>query len=168
MVEIGLVAAVSRNGIIGNAGGLPWRLPSDLKRFKALTLGKPVIMGRKTWDSLPRQPLPGRVNIIMTRDTTFRAEGAHCVSSVEDAVRCAEESGATQANVIGGGEIYAAFLPRAQRMYLSIVDVDAEGDTSFPDINFSQWLEVRTESVPQGEADSASFTLRAFVRNPPT
>jgi dihydrofolate reductase len=129
---ISLVYAQSRNGIIGADGGLPWRLPSDLKRFKETTLGKPIIMGRKTWEGLPRKPLPGRVNIVVTRQSSFAAEGAVVVGSVADALARAGE--ASEVCVIGGGEIYRMFLPLADRIYLTLVDADVEGDTRGPDL----------------------------------
>lgn len=131
-----LVAAVARNGIIGAGGKLPWHLPEDLKQFKQLTLGRPIIMGRRTWDSLGR-PLPGRRNIVVTRQAGFAAPGAEVAASVAEAVaRCAGEA---LAFVIGGSELYATALPVADRLILTEIDADYEGDTRFPAWNRAAW-----------------------------
>ncbi len=162
MSVISLVVAVSRNGVIGKAGGLPWHISSDLKLFKAITMGKPVIMGRKTWASLPRKPLPGRVNIVITRQSGFVAEGAHVVSNAVAAIAAA--GSVEEIAVIGGGEIYGMFLPLANRVYLTEVDIDVEGDTYFPHLDRAIWSESKSEPHPQGPNDSASFVLRIFDR----
>jgi dihydrofolate reductase len=164
MTIISLVYAQSRNGFIGLNGGLPWHLPSDLKRFKATTLGKPVIMGRKTWDGLPRKPLPGRVNIIVTRQPGFSAEGAVVVATADAALRAAGD--APEICVIGGGEIYNLFLAKANRIYLTEVDVDVAGDTLAPVLNKEQWHEVSTIPAFRGETDSDSFLTRILERVP--
>jgi dihydrofolate reductase len=166
--RISLVVAIAKNGVIGRNGGLPWRLSSDLKRFKAMTMGKPVIMGRKTWDSLPVKPLPGRHNIVITRDRSFHAEGALIVGSPEMALALAEREGPEEICIIGGGEIFTHFLPRADRLYLTVVDTEPEGDTQFPAYDESEWMEVGREHVPAGPKDSASFTLRTLDRRTPT
>ncbi len=159
---ISFVVAVSRNGVIGREGGLPWHISSDLKRFKEITMGKPVIMGRKTWDSLPKRPLPGRRNIVITRQPDVRAEGAEVVASPEEALAlCAGEA---ELAVIGGGEVYKLFWPHVDRLYLTEVDLDVEGDTHFPAPDPSEWREVAREVHPKGERDSASFTLRTLDR----
>jgi dihydrofolate reductase len=159
---ISFVVAVSRNGVIGREGGLPWHISSDLKRFKEITMGKPVIMGRKTWDSLPRKPLPGRRNIVITRQPDFAAEGAEVVATPEAALGlCA---GAPEVAVIGGGEVYRLFWPMVDRLYLTEVDLEVEGDTHFPDLDPAQWREVAREVHPRGERDSAAFTLRVLDR----
>ena len=160
--RIALVVAVSKNGVIGRDGGLPWRLPSDLKRFKALTMGKPIIMGRKTWEGLPVKPLPGRRNIVVTRQSAFKAAGAEAASTLEAALQMAGEC--EEIAVIGGGEIYRAALPFADRLYLTEVDATVEGDTRFPDIAESEWIETSRENVARGERDSADFTLRVLDR----
>jgi dihydrofolate reductase len=162
MSLISLVVAVSRNGVIGKAGGLPWHISSDLKLFKATTLGKPIIMGRKTWESLPRKPLPGRINIVITRQAGFVAEGAIVVKNVAGAIAAA--SGAEEIAVIGGGEIYHMFLPQAGRVYFTEVDLEVEGDTYFPKLSSSDWRETRSEIYPREPQDSAGFTLRVFDR----
>ena len=162
MSMISLVLAVSRNGVIGRDGGLPWHISSDLKRFKAITLGKPVIMGRKTWESLPRKPLPGRKNIVITRSGGFVAEGAEVARDVDRALALA--AGAAEICVIGGGEIYRLLLPHAGRIYLTEVDLDVVGDTSFPALDPAQWHEVSREVVAAGPTDSAGFVLRVLER----
>jgi dihydrofolate reductase len=158
--RIALIYAQSRNGIIGNNGGLPWRLPSDLKRFKAVTMGKPIIMGRKTWDSLPRKPLPGRPNIILTRQKDFKPEGAIVVATVEAALLAAD--GVDEACVIGGAEIYNAFMPHADRIYLTEINLDVEGDTKAPQLRIDKWEEVKREHYSASDGDDADFTLRVL------
>jgi dihydrofolate reductase len=159
---ISFVVAVARNGVIGREGGLPWHISSDLKRFKEITMGKPVIMGRKTWDSLPRKPLPGRRNIVITRQPGFPAEGAEVVATPEEALSlCA---GAPEVAVIGGGEVYRLFWPIVDRLYLTEVDLEVEGDTHFPDLDPAEWREVAREVHPRSARDSAAFTLRVLDR----
>jgi dihydrofolate reductase len=155
MTIVSLVYARSRNGIIGADGGLPWHIPSDLKRFKDTTLGKPVIMGRKTWESLPRRPLPGRQNIVISRRPGFMAEGAETARSPQDALRIAGD--VPEVCVIGGGEIYDQFLALADRIYLTEVDMDVAGDTRAPDLESAEWLEVQREGPFRGEKDTASY-----------
>ena len=163
MSRIAFVVAVSRNGVIGRAGGLPWHISSDLKRFKAITMGKPLIMGRKTWESLPKKPLPGRQNIVITRQKNYQAEGAVVVGDAASALAVAGE--VEEICVIGGGEIFANFLAKADRIYLTEVDLEVEGDTRFPPIAPNQWLETAREIHTQGPKDSASFVLRVLDRN---
>jgi dihydrofolate reductase len=162
MTDVSLVVAVSRNGVIGRDGGLPWHISSDLKRFKAITMGKPVIMGRKTWESLPRKPLPGRHNIVITRKSGYQAHGADVVSTAEAALTLASD--VEEVCIIGGGEIYDLFLPFATRIYLTAVEMDVAGDTRFPELDPMQWQEVAREEVATGEKDSAGFTLRVLRR----
>jgi dihydrofolate reductase len=140
-----LIAAVARNGVIGIANRLPWHLPADLKHFKQLTLGHTVIMGRKTWESLPAKfrPLPGRRNIVVTRNGEYRAEGATVVTSLAAAIAAAQDG---EAFVIGGAELYAAALPLADRLQLTEIDADFAGDTHFPAIGADQWREAAREA----------------------
>ena len=159
---ISFVVAVSRNGVIGREGGLPWHISSDLKRFKEITMGKPVVMGRKTWESLPRKPLPGRRNIVITQQKGYRAEGADVVASPEAALLLVPD--APEVAVIGGGEIYRLFWPLVNRLYLTEVDLEVEGDTHFPAVDPAEWREVARELHPKGEKDTASFTLRVLDR----
>ena len=155
---ISLVVAVARNGVIGRAGGLPWHISSDLKRFKDITMGKPVIMGRKTWDSLPRKPLSGRRNIVITRQAGFAAPGADVVASAEAALALCGP--VPEIAIIGGGEIYRMFWPLADRLYLTGVDIEIEGDTSFPEVVEADWIERSREVHQPGPRDSAGFILR--------
>jgi dihydrofolate reductase len=142
---ITLLAAVARNGVIGIDNRLPWHLPADLKHFKALTLGHTVIMGRKTWESLPAKfrPLPGRRNIVVTRDPSYRAEGAVVAQSLPAAIAAA---GSDEAFVIGGAELYAAALPLADRLQLTEINAAFEGDTWFPAIDPDHWRETTREA----------------------
>jgi dihydrofolate reductase len=144
-VPLTLVVAVAENGVIGNKGALPWRIPEDLKRFKALTLGKPCIMGRKTWDSLPKKPLPGRTNIVVTRDHAFRAGGAEIAHSFEDALGIAARATPSEIMIIGGAAIFAAALPLAQRVELTQVMAAPEGDAFMPPFDRTEWQETKRE-----------------------
>lgn len=159
---ISYVVAVARNGVIGREGGLPWHISTDLKRFKEITMGKPVVMGRKTWDSLPRKPLPGRRNMVITRQAGFVAEGAEVVSTPAAALALCGD--APEIAVIGGGEVYRLFWPHVDRLYLTEVDLAVEGDTHFPVVDPAEWREVAREVHPKGEKDSAGFTLRTLDR----
>ena len=137
-----LIAAVAANGVIGRDGTLPWRLSADLKRFKALTMGHPVIMGRKTWESLGR-PLPGRLNIVITRNPDYRPEGASVAASLDAALALAAD--AAEVFVIGGEEIYRIALSRADRLQLTEIQQDFAGDARFPELDRSGWLTVTRE-----------------------
>jgi dihydrofolate reductase len=159
---ISYVVAVSKNGVIGREGGLPWHMSSDLKRFKAITMGKPVVMGRKTWESLPRKPLPGRRNIVITRQRDVAPEGAEVAATPEEALRLAGD--VPEVAVIGGGEIYRLFWPLVDRLYLTEVDLEVAGDTHFPALAPGEWREVGREVHPRGEKDTAGFTLRTLDR----
>jgi dihydrofolate reductase len=144
MSTITLIVAVAENGVIGAKGGLPWHIPEDLKRFKALTLGKPILMGRKTWDSLPRKPLPGRTNIVVTREPGFHADGAVVAHSIEDALVAAEREQPEEIMVIGGQAIFAATLPRASRIHWTQIIARPEGDAVMPPLD-SNWRETARE-----------------------
>jgi dihydrofolate reductase len=166
--RIAFVVAVSKNGVIGLDGRLPWRLSSDLRNFKTITMGKPLIMGRKTWESLPKRPLPGRDNIVITRQRGYAAPGATVVSDVEAALSKAEMFArrvkSDEIAVIGGGEIFASLLPRADRIYLTEIDLEVEGDTYFPALDATQWKEVGREKFARGEKDDAGFVVRTLDR----
>ena len=140
---ISLIVAASMNNVIGAKGDLPWRLSTDLKRFKTLTMGKPIVMGRKTYESIGR-PLPGRQNIVVTRNPGFVADGCDVVSSIDAAIEVAGD--AEEIMVIGGSHIYAAFLPRADRIYLTRVQAELEGDAYLPAIDKDKWHEVSAEN----------------------
>jgi len=154
-----LVAAVAANGVIGAGGKLPWRLPEDLRHFKALTLGHPVIMGRGTWESLGK-PLPGRENIVVTRAPGYDAPGAHVASSLEAALALC--SGEPLAFVIGGGELYAAALPVADAMVITEIGRDYAGDARFPDYDRSAWREMQRK--PHTAADGTRFDFVLYER----
>ena len=166
--HIALVVARARNGVIGRDGGLPWRLRSDLQRFKAVTLGKPCIMGRKTWDSLPLKPLPGRLNLVLSKDESFEPKGALACLTLDEAVEIAretaEEDGVDEICVIGGAGLFAATLPRARRLYLTEVEAEPEGDVLFPPFDETAWTEVSCEAVPAGEKDDHAFAFRVLER----
>lgn len=165
-VKIVLVAAHARNGVIGLDGDMPWRLPSDLRHFKAVTLGTPVIMGRKTYLSIGR-PLPGRANIVVSR-SGFSAEGAETVASLEAALDLARsharQTGADRVSVIGGGEIYALAIGLADELVLTEVDAEIEGDTVFPAIDSSLWQKVSLSDPVQTEKDSHPVRLAVWRR----
>ena len=166
-IALGPVAR-GRNGVIGVNGKLPWRLKSDLALFKQVTMFKPVIMGRKTWDSLPFKPLPGRLNLVLSKDGSFEPNGAVVCESFGEALEIgreqAEEDGAEEVCVIGGAAIYALALPRAKRMYLTVVDAEPEGDVLFPAFNEADWTEVRREAWPAGDGDDHAFVFRVLER----
>lgn len=159
---IALVAALADNGIIGRDNRLIWRLKSDLKRFRALTWGKPLIMGRKTWDSIGR-PLPGRETVVLTRDPVFTAPGVHVAHDFEEAVRMADGIaaglGADALMVVGGAEVYALALPRAQRLHLTEVHAGPEGDARFPAFDKAAFHETFRETYPKGPDDEHAFTF---------
>lgn len=163
-IPIVLVVARADNGIIGKDGGLPWKLPTDLKRFRKLTIGKPVIMGRKTFESLGK-PLDGRDNIVVSRNPDYKAEGIILVMDMEQALRVARDlafaRGAREIAVIGGAEIFARILPRANAVELTEVHAAPEGDTKLPAFDGAAWREVSRENRDAGPKDSAAFS---FVR----
>jgi len=165
-VRIALVAAVADNGVIGRNNALPWHLPADLKHFKRLTLGKPVLMGRKTWESIGR-PLPGRTNIVISRTPDYEAEGARVVDSLDAAVSLAEGialiDGVDELMVIGGAEIYRQALPRAQRLYLTEVHGEVTGDAFFPSWDRDAWRELERESHPAPEHSGLPFSFVSYA-----
>jgi dihydrofolate reductase len=161
-VRISLVAAVARDGVIGRENAIPWHLPEDARRFRALTLGHPVVMGRRTWDSLPERfrPLPGRRNVVVTRNGAWQAEGAERAGSLDDALRLL--AGAPQVFVIGGAELYADALPRADELVVTEVDAEVEGDVFFPTWDRSAFREEsREEHVSE---DGVAFAFVSYVR----
>jgi dihydrofolate reductase len=161
------VIAVAENGVIGANGAMPWRLKSDLQRLKALTIGKPVIMGRKTFASIGR-PLPGRTNIVVTRDRDFRAPGVVVTNTTADAMAIATGDAlrrfATEIAIIGGAEIYAQLLDRADRLEITEVHARPDGDTRFATIDAADWEEVARERNPAGPDNSADFSYVTFRR----
>lgn len=164
---VALILARADNGVIGREGGLPWHLSGDLKFFKAQTLGKPVIMGRKTYQSIGR-PLPGRPNLVVTRDPAFRPEGTEVFADIAAALArgraLAQESGAEEVMVIGGGQIYAETLPLARRIYLTEVHAAPEGDTVFPRLDPADWREVRRDAPVPGGEGQPDFSIVVLER----
>ncbi len=164
---LSLIVAVAENGVIGKDGGLPWRLSSDLKTFRRLTMGKPIIMGRRTYQSIGK-PLDGRDNIVVTRDPCFEVPGVSAVDSVASAVTLARvlarTRGADEIMVIGGADLYAATLPEAGRIYLTRVHASPDGDRHFPELNPAEWHEVSREALPQGPKDEFPATLVVLER----
>jgi dihydrofolate reductase len=158
---ISLVVAMARNRVIGRNNALPWRLSGDLKRFKATTLGKPVLMGRKTFESIGK-PLPGRRNIVLTRDRDWRAEGVEVVRSVDEALQLA--SGTPELAVIGGAEVYRLVLPVTDRIHLTRVEAEVAGDTLFPDLNPAEWTETHCGAHPAGERNQYPVTFLRLDR----
>ncbi len=166
-IPIAIIAAVARNGVIGVDNRLAWRLSSDLKRFRALTMGKPVIMGRKTFESIGK-PLPGRSIIVVTRDASFRAEGVDAATSIAAALHRAREMaaamGAKEIIVAGGGEIYALTMALADRLYITQVDLTPHGDARFPTIDPAVWRESARVASLRGEKDEAGFAFVEYDR----
>jgi len=166
-VRVVLVAAVARNGVIGANNGLPWRLSTDMKRFKALTLGKPLVMGRKTYLTIGRA-LPGRETIVVTRDPGFAAPGVLVAHNLDAALNLAAERahamGVSEIIIAGGGEIYALTIGRAKRLFITEVALDAKGETRFPPIDPAEWREVRREKGERGPRDEADFAFVEYER----
>jgi dihydrofolate reductase len=158
---ISLIVAASTNNVIGSGGDLPWKLSADLQRFKALTMGKPIIMGRKTWESIGR-PLPGRKNIVVTRQPGYEAVGCTVVASPDQAIEAADEAG--EIMIIGGGNLYRQFLPVADRIYLTRVHAEIEGDTLIPELLPSDWRTVSSESHTADEANDYDSEFRVLER----
>ncbi len=171
-MTVSIHVAIAENGVIGREGGLPWRLSTDLKRFKADTMGKPIVMGRKTWESFPKRPLPGRLNVVVTRDQTYRADGATVATSLEQAIALAAEhnrstGGCDDICVIGGGEIYRQAMPLADRLHVTHVQARFDGDTWFPEIDPEIWLQTSVQDVPAGEKDTHPTRHAIYQRRPP-
>lgn len=162
-MTISLVVAASTNNVIGSDGGLPWHLPDDLRHFKRLTTGNPIVMGRRTFESIGR-PLPDRRNIVMTRDPDYVAPGCDVVSSVREALDLLEDT--DEVMIIGGGQVYRDFLPHADRIYLTRVQADVEGDTYFPDIDEAGWRLVSSEPHAADEKHAYAFDVMVFERQP--
>ena len=167
MVHIVLVAAVADNGVIGRGNAMPWRLSSDLRRFKALTMGKPVLMGRKTYLSIGK-PLPGRTNIVLSRDAGFAAPGLLVAGRLDAALAAARgdalRRGVNEIAVIGGTDIYAQCLPLADRLEITHVHMRPDGDSHFPPIDAANWREIARSEHPAGARDEASFACATYVR----
>lgn len=158
---ISLIVAMSANNVIGAQGKLPWRLSGDLKRFKRLTMGKPIVMGRLTWESIGR-PLPGRQNIVLTHRSDFVANGCDVVTSPAEALRVAGD--AEEIMIIGGSQVYDLFLPKARRLYLTRVRAKVDGDVFFPEIDEDAWTLVDSESHAADDANEFAFEFRTYAR----
>ncbi len=166
MTQISLIAAVAENGVIGRGGELPWRLSSDLRRFKRLTMGHCLVMGRKTYDSIGR-PLPGRVSIVLSRASDRPdADGLRHADSLDAALAMVSGSGmrADEAFVIGGAEVYRLALPRADRLYLTRVHADVTGDAYFPEVDWNAWRLVDSDPQDAGPKDEFACTHEVYVR----
>jgi len=161
-MTLSLIVAISENGVIGREGDLPWRLSADLRRFKRLTMGHPIIMGRKTFESIGR-PLPGRTMIVVTRQPDYRAAGAVVVHSLDEALETASHID-DEVFLIGGAEIYRRALERVDRLYLTRVHADIEGDTRFPHIDFARWRLVQREHHAADEKNEYAHTFKVYER----
>ena len=162
-MRVSIIAAVAANGVIGRAGGLPWRLPADLRRFKQITMGHHMIMGRTTYESVGR-PLPGRTTIVLTRDRSWSADGVVVAHSLNEAVEVARQAGDDEVFVTGGSSVYREGLERADRMYLTEVHADVDGDTVFPRWSRSQWREVEREDLPVDASHSLAYSFVVLER----
>ena len=158
---------MSTNGVIGKDNGLPWRLPKDMKHFMSSTMGKPVIMGRKTFESM-KSPLPGRTNIVLTRDQNWSRDGVFVASDLSKAFElgriAAEQDNLSEFFVIGGSSLYEEAMPHATRLYVTQIEAVIEGDVSFPDINWAGWSSIRNERHQIDEDHAHAFTISEFVR----
>lgn len=170
MTSVALIVAVADNNVIGRDNALPWHLPEDLRYFKQVTLGKPVVMGRKTYESIGK-PLPGRTNIVITRNAEFSAPGVEVVCSLDAALeladRVARKDGVAESLVIGGAEIYRMALPRAQRLYLTEVHASVEGDALLPEIDWSEWHEVGRERHAATPPNPYAYSFVRYERTQP-
>lgn len=164
---VAFVVAIAENGVIGRDGGLPWRIPSEMKHFRKLTLNKPVIMGRRTFNSL-KQPLQKRDNIVLTRNRDFAPKGAIAVESIEQALRvardCALARAAKEVMVIGGADVYAALLDEARRIYLTRVHASPEGDVHFPEFDMHAWREASSQRHARSGEDEFDYTVSVLER----
>ena len=157
-MNISIIVAMATNRVIGHENRLPWHLPADLQHFKRITMGKPILMGRKTWESIGR-PLPGRTNIVITRDVSYSADGCVVVHSLDAALEAARDN--DEIMVIGGAEFYRQVLPRASTLYLTLVDGEFEGDAFFPEIDENEWLEVERSDHGPDEKNPHAYS---FIR----
>ena len=166
-MHLAIIVAAARNGVIGRNNALPWYLPGDLQYFKRITMGKPVVMGRKTFESIGR-PLPGRTNVVVSRDPHFSAEGIKTVHSLDEALELAADialiDGVDELVVIGGEQIYLEALPRARRLYLTEVHADVEGDARLPSVRWEEWREVSRERHSAQGANPYDYSFVVFER----
>lgn len=160
---LSMIAAVAENGVIGSDGGMPWHLPADLKFFRKTTMGKPIIMGRKTLESIGK-PLDGRLNIVLTRQPNVQIEGCTVVSTLDHALASARAGGADEAIIIGGGQLYSRAMPLAQRLFLTRIHETFEGDTYFPEIDLAAWIEVKRENHVADAKNSHDYSFCVLER----
>ena len=169
-VPVALIAAVGSNGVIGAGNAIPWRLPSDFAHFKRTTMGKPMVMGRRTFESIGK-PLPGRTTIIVTGQSDYAVEGAVVVDTLEAALEhgqaVAEVDGASEVMICGGGEIYRQLLPQADRLYITHVAAAPEGDATFPAIDPATWIVVAEPALQPDPRDSAAYRVKVYERRIP-
>lgn len=167
-ITISMIVARGRNGVIGRDGDLPWRLSADLASFKRITLGKPIIMGRTTWESFPKRPLPGRENIVLSRDWNYAAPGARVYSSLPPAINVAgamaAKAGADEIFIIGGAQIYERGMALADRLYITEVDAAPDGDVFFPEMNAAEWREVARQGHRADEKNDHDFAMTVHER----
>ncbi len=167
LLKLVLVVAVAENGVIGRQGGMPWRIPGDLKHFKSVTMGKPVVMGRKTYESIGK-PLPGRTNIVLTRDKSWRADGVLAGHSLDEILKLANEDakkgGAKEIAIIGGSTLFEETLPLAAKIELTEVHAKPEGDVFFPEYDRTAFKETRREGPMQGEKDQYPYSIVTLER----
>ncbi len=167
VAKLSVIVAAAENGVIGRNNALPWHLPEDLRYFKRVTMGKPIVMGRKTFESIGRA-LPGRTNIVITRGQTCQADGVRTVATLDEALRVAREvatrDGVEELLVIGGAQIYQSALPRAQRLYLTEVHARVEGDVRLPEIDWAQWREVGRKRYRAEGANPYDYSFVVFER----
>ena len=167
MVRIAMIAGVAENGVIGSDQTIPWRVPSDMAFFKKATLGKPIVMGRKQYETVGR-PLPGRTNIVVTRQQGYQPEGVLVFHEVETAVQralaIAADDGVDEVMIIGGGELYAQLIGRADRLYISHIDLNPAGDVLFPEIAPEQWVVVDLPEVTPSPNDEATYRVKVYER----
>ncbi|EKP0310421.1 MULTISPECIES: type 3 dihydrofolate reductase [Aeromonas] len=162
-MKISMIAAMAHDRVIGKDNQMPWHLPADLAHFKRVTLGKPVLMGRKTFESIGR-PLPGRRNLVISRNPDYQAEGIEVVGSVEAALALLAGSSVEELMVIGGGHLYAEMLPSADCLYLTRIDLAVEGDTRFPAFDDGQWQRIECESHPADEKNPHPYSFETWQR----
>jgi dihydrofolate reductase len=158
---ISLIAAMSKNRVIGSKGSIPWTLPADMKRLKEITMGKPIIMGRKTHESIGK-PLPGRINIVVTKDTDYKSEGCIVVHSADEAVQSSKDY--KEIIIFGGQKIYEMFMDKVDKMYLTIVDAKLEGDTFFPEYDAEEWKETHFEDHAKDSINQYDYRFITLER----
>jgi dihydrofolate reductase len=162
-MQVSIIVAVAENGVIGRGGALPWHLGDDLRRFKRLTMGHTLIMGRRTWESIGR-PLAGRRIVVVTRHSSFRADGVETAASIDSAVEFAQQARDDEAFIVGGAEVYAQALSRATRLYLTRVHANVEGDAYFPDIDWSQWRQATSERRQADAKNDFPYSFEVYER----